>query len=162
FWFLLVIGTFPVLFTPGIPLDSLAFFPIAVTREGVEQGGYALSRFILMFLISYLLLRVTSPGSLIEAAEKRTAGPGSPPGKEYLIVAVLAFQLVPLLFAEAEALAASRAKAGGRGKGLPAQMRFWSRLLIDFAGHALARREYFARQLGMRGGEGRPPHDPKP
>lgn len=160
FWFLLIIGTFPVLFTPGIPLDSLAFFPITVTREGIEQGGYALFRFLLMFLISYLLLRVTSPGSLIEAAEKRIAGPGRLPGREYFIVAVLAFQLVPLLFAEAEALAASRAKAGGRGEGLLAQMRFWSQLLIDFAGHALARREYFAGRLGMRGGGDQPPQDP--
>ena len=106
-WFLLIVGIFPALFTPGKPVDVL-FLP--VTWEGVETGVLSMSRLALMFLGSILLMRTTPPKNLRRAANwlgERFYWAGNWT-QETLEVGIMAVQMIPRICMEAETWMASR------------------------------------------------------
>ncbi len=115
FWFLLIAGLFPVLFTPGTPVQAFSGFPLTLTWEGLETGAQNTSRIALMFLISLLFIHTTHPSAWMPASprQSRIASAGWRGWvEETLAVAGMAFQLLPLLCIEADRWMAARWKAG--------------------------------------------------
>ena len=108
--FLLVLGGVPLFLTPGTPLQPLAEVVLPITREGLECGVLAVSRLALMVWVSTILVYTTRPEALMDALTVSTGSSGSsgssawgqPFLQETLLVAVLAFQALPRLLAEAE------------------------------------------------------------
>lgn len=113
-WFLLVIGGLPVIMTPGHAIQSLAFFPVDTTWEGLSAGAESILKFTLMIFFSMILMRTTAPGDLMPAATKMTLF-GYPILnrwlKEFFAVGIGAFQLIPLLIGEVEQFILSRCGA---------------------------------------------------
>jgi energy-coupling factor transporter transmembrane protein EcfT len=99
-----VFGVAPLFLTPGTPLDFFSKFFLSVTKEGLECSIYSVSRLACMIWISMILVRTTSPQSLIEIVSgskskffyKRKAL------QEFMLVGILSFQILPHLLFEAE------------------------------------------------------------
>ena len=102
--FLFVLGGMPLFFTPGTSVHLFDGFALPITREGFECSVFTISRLVPMIWVSMILVWTTSPESLM----KIVTGLGSrfcPENKalqEFVLVGVLAFQMLPYLFAEAE------------------------------------------------------------
>ena len=62
----LVLGVTPLFLTPGAPLYFSSEFSLPVTKEGLECSVFTVSRLVCMVWISMILVRTTSPQSLIE------------------------------------------------------------------------------------------------
>jgi len=62
----LVLGVTPLFLTPGAPLYFSSEFPLPVTKEGLECSVFTVSRLVCMVWISMILVRTTSPQSLME------------------------------------------------------------------------------------------------
>ena len=103
-WFLLLLGLFPAFFTPGAPVFSLSWLPIPISQEGLLLGFSTVLRMMLMFLVSMILLRTTSPQSLVQQIDVFTSWMPwfSESFKQFLLVGLMAFQMLPALCAEAE------------------------------------------------------------
>lgn len=121
--FLFVLGGLPLFLTPGTPLQPLAEVVLPITREGLECGVLAVSRLALMVWISMILVYTTRPEALMDALTVSSGSSGGPRSsawgqpflQETLLVAVLAFQALPCLFAEAETrLAAGFSRKEGK------------------------------------------------
>ncbi|SVD52728.1 uncharacterized protein METZ01_LOCUS405582, partial [marine metagenome] len=101
---LFVLGGMPLFFTPGTPIFLFDGFALFITKEGFECSIFTVSRLSLMIWVSMILIWTTSPESLM----KTVTGLGSrffPESKvlqEFVLVGVLAFQILPHLLAEAE------------------------------------------------------------
>jgi energy-coupling factor transporter transmembrane protein EcfT len=99
-----VLGVTPLFLIPGTPLDFFSKFSLSVTKEGLECSVDSVSRLACMIWISMILVRTTSPQSLIGIV----SGPRSSffvKGKvlqEFALVGILSFQILPGLFIEAE------------------------------------------------------------
>ena len=103
-WFLLLLGLFPAFFTPGTPVPVLSWLPVSISQEGLLLGGATVLRMVLMFLVSMILLRTTSPRSLVQQIDIFTSWIPwfSESLKHFFLVGWMAFQMLPALCAEAE------------------------------------------------------------
>ena len=62
----LVLGVTPLFLTPGAPLYFSNEFSFPITKEGLECSVFTVSRLACMVWISMILVRTTSPESLME------------------------------------------------------------------------------------------------
>ena len=102
---LLVLGVTPLFMTPGVPLYLFGEFYLPITKEGVVCSFFAISRLVCMVWISMILVRTTSPQTLMELF---STGSGisffvkSKALQEFMLVGIVSFQILPFLLAEAE------------------------------------------------------------
>ncbi len=61
----LVLGVTPLFLTPGAPLYFSSEFSLPITKEGLECSVFTVSRLVCMVWISMILVRTTSPQSLM-------------------------------------------------------------------------------------------------
>jgi len=100
----LVLGVTPLVLTPGAPLYFSSEFSLPVTKEGLECSVFTVSRLVCMVWISMILVRTTSPQSLMEIVSGSRASffTKSKALQEFVLVGILSFQILPHLLAEAE------------------------------------------------------------
>ena len=90
--------------TPGVPLHFFSEFSLPVTKEGLECSVFTVSRLVCMVWISMILVRTTSPQSLMEivSGSRSSFFTKSKALKEFVLVGILSFQILPDLLVEAE------------------------------------------------------------
>ena len=100
----LVLGVTPLFLTPGAPLYFFSEFSLPVTKEGLECSVFTVSRLVCMVWISMILVRTTSPQSLmgIVSGSRSNFFTKSKGLQEFVLVGILSFQILPHLLAEAE------------------------------------------------------------
>ena len=100
----LVLGVTPLFLTPGAPLYFSSEFTLPVTKEGLECSFFTVSRLACMVWISMILVRTTSPQSLIEIVygSRSSFFAKSKALQEFVLVGILSFQILPHLLVEAE------------------------------------------------------------
>jgi len=100
----LVLGVTPLFLTPGAPLYFSSEFSLPVTKEGLECSVFTVSRLACMVWISMILVRTTSPQSLMEivSGSRSNFFTKSKALQEFVLVGILSFQILPHLLAEAE------------------------------------------------------------
>ena len=100
----LVLGVTPLFLTPGAPLYFSSEFTLPVTKEGLECSVFTVSRLVCMVWISMILVRTTSPQSLIEivSGSRSRFFAKSKALQEFVLVGILSFQILPHLLVEAE------------------------------------------------------------
>jgi len=100
----LVLGVTPLFLTPGAPLYSPSEFTLPVTKEGLECSVFTVSRLACMVWISMILVRTTSPQSLIEIVygSRSRFFAKSKALQEFVLIGILSFQILPHLLVEAE------------------------------------------------------------
>ncbi|MFQ5449611.1 MAG: energy-coupling factor transporter transmembrane component T family protein [Nitrospinaceae bacterium] len=147
--FLIAVGVFPVLFTPGSGAEPHSGFPLSVTWEGLEAGALATCRLTLMFLVSMILMHTTAPGDLIRPMEEiggRFSQSRGPIG-EIITVGVLAFQLLPIICVETERWFHARIGKETIKGNLFRKAGQVGRLLLPLTVSVLNDAERFSRQL---------------
>jgi energy-coupling factor transporter transmembrane protein EcfT len=99
-----VLGVTPLFLTPGAPLYFSSEFSLPVTKEGLECSVFTVSRLVCMVWISMILVRTTSPQSLmgIVSGSRSNFFTKSKALQEFVLVGILSFQILPHLLAEAE------------------------------------------------------------
>lgn len=104
-WLLLMIGLFPVMFTPGTQIAGLGGLPFPLTWEGLELGMLSCLKLITMFFISILVTRTTPAHQLIDCVRGWVVVP-VPSWKEKILevftIGLWALQLIPVVCVEAE------------------------------------------------------------
>ena len=100
----LVLGVTPLFLTPGAPLYFYSEFSLPITKEGLECSIFTVSRLVCMVWISMILVRTTSPQSLMEivSGSRSNFFTKSKALQEFVLVGILSFQILPHLLAEAE------------------------------------------------------------
>ena len=100
----LVLGVTPLFLTPGAPLYFSSEFSLPVTKEGLECSVFTVSRLVCMVWISMILVRTTSPQSLMEivSGSRSSFFTKSKALQEFVLVGILSFQILPHLLVEAE------------------------------------------------------------
>jgi len=100
----LVLGVTPLFLTPGAPLYFSSEFSLPITKEGLECSVFTVSRLVCMVWISMILVRTTSPQSLmgIVSGSRSNFFTKSKALQEFVLVGILSFQILPHLLAEAE------------------------------------------------------------
>ena len=100
----LVLGATPLFLTPGAPLYFFSEFSLPVTKEGLECSVFTVSRLVCMVWISMILVRTTSPQSLmgIVSGSRSNFFTKSKALQEFVLVGILSFQILPHLLVEAE------------------------------------------------------------
>jgi energy-coupling factor transporter transmembrane protein EcfT len=100
----LVLGVTPLFLTPGAPLYFFSEFSLPITKEGLECSVFTVSRLVCMVWISMILVRTTSPQSLMEivSGSRSNFFTKSKALQEFVLVGILSFQILPHLLAEAE------------------------------------------------------------
>ena len=100
----LVLGVTPLFLTPGAPLYFSSEFTLPVTKEGLECSFFTVSRLACMVWISMILVRTTSPESLLEIVygSRSRFFAKSKALQEFVLVGILSFQILPDLLIEAE------------------------------------------------------------
>jgi len=103
-FFFLVLGVTPLFLTPGAPLYFSSEFSLPVTKEGLECSVFTVSRLVCMVWISMILVRTTSPQSLMEivSGSRSNFFTKSKALQEFVLVGILSFQILPDLLVEAE------------------------------------------------------------
>ena len=150
FWFILLLGIFPVFFTPGTPIDAIPF--LGLTWEGLDAGALVSCRLALMFLVSMLFMHTTSPKDLFAIAnsEKKDGHWIWDSFKETGTVGLMAFQLLPILCVEVEKRLIAELDSGKdkiRGN-LFNKARQTARLLIPLTVYVFENTDLFAERLG--------------
>jgi len=99
-----VLGVTPLFLTPGAPLYFSSEFSLPVTKEGLECSVFTVSRLVCMVWISMILVRTTSPQSLMEivSGSRSNFFTKSKALQEFVLVGILSFQILPDLLVEAE------------------------------------------------------------
>ena len=100
----LVLGVTPLFLTPGAPLYFSSEFSLPVTKEGLECSVFTVSRLVCMVWISMILVRTTSPQSLMEivSGSRSNFFTKSKALQEFVLVGILSFQILPDLLVEAD------------------------------------------------------------
>ncbi len=152
-WFFFVVGVLPAFITPGTPLALPDFIPFSITSEGINAGALATARVFLMFILSMILTRTTSPMSLIDSIEKGFAPWLGAQVRELFVVGALAFQAIPFLFAEAETLFVQKLIAEHESGGLLERIKRVISLVVPFIVHVLSNAELFTARLNKSASE---------
>lgn len=164
-WLLLVIGVFPMLFTPGTVVPALSFLPVPVTWEGIHGGVTACLKLTVMFAMSILLTRTTPPMALINCLQRWVILP-SPVWRQKILdvftVGLWSIQLIPLLCVEAERFILGemerRREASTESKKKMGLRDAWSAALLlgPLVTHLFSQVDRFAQELERGGGEPAP------
>ena len=102
---LLVLGVTPLFMTPGVSLYLFSEFSLPITKEGLNCSVFAVSKLVCMVWVSMIFVKTTSPQTLMELF---STGSGicffvkSKVLKEFMLVGIVSFQILPFLLAEAE------------------------------------------------------------
>jgi len=158
-WFILLLGIFPVFFTPGTSIAGGSL--LGVTWEGLEAGALTPFRLIVMFLVSMLFMHTTAPADLFafnHSDENKRRGLWVP-FRQAGTVGLMAFQLLPILCVEVEKWLAAELSSGKqvvRGN-LFQKARQVARLLVPLTVSVFENTERFSKQL--ENGDGRPEKD---
>jgi energy-coupling factor transporter transmembrane protein EcfT len=150
-WFLLILGFFPVFFTPGRPIEALSFLPFVISWEGVFYGLQASSKLLVMFMISFLLMRTTPAMDLMRTLKKLIVI-RSPRWRraveDFFHVGVMAVQLIPLLCVEAERFMLSKLNEQSK-EDISRFQKAWrvGLLLAPLVAHVLKEQDRFAAAL---------------
>lgn len=101
-WFILLIGIFPVFFTPGTSIEIVSV--LGLTWEGLEAGALTSCRLMLMFLVSMLFMHTTAPADIFALRNTEGNEGRSSWGffRDLGTVGLMAFQLLPILCDEVE------------------------------------------------------------
>jgi len=95
----------PLFMTPGVSLYLFSEFSLPITKEGLNCSVFAVSKLVCMVWISMIFVKTTSPQTLMELF---STGSGicffvkSKVLKEFMLVGIVSFQILPFLLAEAE------------------------------------------------------------
>ncbi len=151
-WLLLIIGIFPILFTPGNQIQGLQGLPFPLTWEGVELGTLACLKLVTLFFISILITRTTPPYQLIDCVRGWAVVPIASWNEKILevfSVGLWALQLVPMLCVEAERFILGelqRLKSHRKGMGL---REAWAAalLLAPLMSHLIGNLEQFEKEI---------------
>lgn len=102
--FVIIMALAPILFTPGVQVEAFQTIPLFITYEGLEKGIVCAVRLTVLFFLSMLFLRTTSPSSLVRCLEDLCARPHWIPAwiREVVAVGLLALQLLPVVCVRAE------------------------------------------------------------
>ena len=100
----LVLGATPLFLTPGAPLYFSSEFSLPITKEGLECSVFTVSRLVCMVWISMILVRTTSPQSLMKivSGSRSIFFTKSKALQEFALVGILSFQILSDLLIEAE------------------------------------------------------------
>jgi energy-coupling factor transporter transmembrane protein EcfT len=101
-WFFIAIIIFPLLFTPGYFLDLPAWIPFSISVEGLVLAMESCSRLIIVVLFSTVLIKTTS--DFLTGLDSLIFFKGrlGRKLKEILQIAVMAIEVLPHIFKEAE------------------------------------------------------------
>ncbi len=69
-WFLALIFLFPLIFTPGLTIESLGFIPIDITWEGLTDAFRSTLIIIDMFFMSTLFINTTDPNQIFQSIQR--------------------------------------------------------------------------------------------
>lgn len=160
-WLILFTVILQVLFTGGGTV-YFSWGPITVSQEGLLNGVYIFSRFVLIIFMSTLLTLTTMPLSLTDAIEflLRPLLAIKVPVYEIALMLSIALRFVPTLMDETEKIMnAQRARGVDFGEGnVFQQMKAIVPLLIPLFVGSFNRAEELATAMearGYQGGEGR-------
>ena len=70
-WLFLIIALIPMVTTPGASIEALAFLPFQVSWLGLWAGLESFLKLLVMFFLSMILVRTTSPQALMDTLQKR-------------------------------------------------------------------------------------------
>ena len=110
-WLFLIIVLIPLVTLPGTPIAIFDFLPFEMTWEGLHEGTKAFLKLLVMFFLSMLLVRTTSPHALMNALQKAVIIPHPAWKKriqEFFMTGLWAVQLIPMICVETEAYMLSR------------------------------------------------------
>jgi len=104
-WLFLVIWGMPLVTVPGLPIEALQILPFDITWEGLWTGSESLLKIMVMFFLSMVLVRTTSPNDLMSVLQKAVIIP-HPRWKqrveEFFLTGLWAVQLIPMICVETE------------------------------------------------------------
>ena len=103
-WLLLVAVVFPPWLIPGTPVEIMGTVLPAITQQGIHQGILAGLKLSYILLLSILFISTTQPQTIIDSFRKYRAQSGSNTNvwTEFALIAILAFQAIPVLLLSAD------------------------------------------------------------
>lgn len=160
-WLILFTVILQILFTSGQTI-WFRFGPIVISEEGILNGVFIFTRFVLIIFMSTILTLTTMPLSLTDAIEYllRPLAAVKVPVHEIALMLSIALRFVPTLMDETEKIMnAQRARGIDFGEGnIYQQMKAIVPLLIPLFVSSFNRAEELATAMearGYKGGEGR-------
>ena len=105
-WLFLLIGIVPMVTVPGAPVEFFNFLPFQISWEGVWAGSESITKLGVMFFLSLLLVRTTSPHALMNTLQKAVIIKHPVWKKkiqEFFMTGLWAVQLIPMICVETEA-----------------------------------------------------------
>jgi len=150
-WLFLIIALIPLVITPGAPIEPLSFLPFQVSWEGLWAGSEAFLKLLVMFFLSLLLVRTTSPQALMETLQKVVIIKNPTWKKtvqEFFMAGLWAVQLLPMICVETETFMLTRLNQAEESKksGLKKAWRAASQLGPLMA-HLFRQMEEWEREL---------------
>jgi energy-coupling factor transporter transmembrane protein EcfT len=110
-WLFLIIGLFPLFTTPGVVVEELQFLLVTISWEGLKAGLESFLKLLEMFFLSLILVRTTSPQTLMNTLQ-RTVIIKNPKWKktfqEFFMTGLWTVQLIPMICLETEGFMLSR------------------------------------------------------
>ena len=110
-WLFLIIAIIPMVTTPGAAIEGLAFLPFQVSWQGLWAGLESFLKLGVMFFLSMILVRTTSPQALMNTLQKAVILK-NPEWKrtlqEFFMAGLWAVQLIPMICVETETFMLSR------------------------------------------------------
>ena len=110
-WLFLIIALIPMVTTPGASIEALAFLPFQVSWQGLWAGLESFLKLGVMFFLSMILVRTTSPQALMDTLQKAVIIK-TPAWKktvqEFFMTGLWAVQLLPMICLETETFMLSR------------------------------------------------------
>ncbi|MCC5894034.1 MAG: energy-coupling factor transporter transmembrane protein EcfT [Alkalibacterium sp.] len=160
-WLILFTVILQILFTSGQTI-WFRFGPVVISQEGLLNGAFIFTRFVLIIFMSTILTLTTMPLSLTDAIEflLRPLNAIKVPVHEIALMLSIALRFVPTLMDETEKIMnAQRARGIDFGEGnIYQQMKSIVPLLIPLFVSSFNRAEELATAMearGYKGGEGR-------
>ncbi len=104
-WLFLIIAIIPMVTTPGAVIEALAFLPFQVSWQGLWAGQESFLKLLVMFFLSMILVRTTSPQALMDTLQKAVIIKNPAWKKtvqEFFMAGLWAVQLIPMICVETE------------------------------------------------------------
>ncbi len=110
-WLFLIIAIIPMVTTPGAAIEGLAVLPFTVSWQGLWAGLESFLKLLVMFFLSMILVRTTSPQALMNTLQKAVILKNPAWEKtvqEFFMTGLWAVQLIPMICVETETFMLSR------------------------------------------------------
>ncbi len=110
-WLFLIIAIIPMVTTPGPAIEGLAVLPFTVSWQGLWAGLESFLKLLVMFFLSMILVRTTSPQALMNTLQKAVILKNPAWEKtvqEFFMAGLWAVQLIPMICVETETFMLSR------------------------------------------------------